>query len=235
MKISDFMKFYKLVKNRTLSEKHYIAFQEFQANLVLQSISRHVSLKGKVLLDIGCGRGGYTKVFKKSGANVISLDLEMPQVRGIFPAFVQGDATQLPFIDNSFDFVYSSSLIEHLPEPIHLLHEVHRVLKKGGTFYLSFPPFYTPVGGHQFKPFNMFLPEKIATFLSRKIYGVKSYKYNDRWGKLHIMTIAKAKKLISKAGFVISRLSTRFLKVNLAKVPFLNELLTWHVEFYLKK
>ena len=76
MKISDFMKFYKLVKNRTSSEKHYIAFQEFQANLVLQSISRHVNLKGKVLLDIGCGRGGYTKVFKKSGKHAPEADAE---------------------------------------------------------------------------------------------------------------------------------------------------------------
>jgi len=235
MKTRETLKFFRLIKNRKNSERDYIAFQEFQAGKVLENISKHYTLKGKTMLDLGCGRGGYTKIFKKAGAKVISLDLEIPQVKKIFPAFVNGDAIKLPFKDNSFDFIFSSSLIEHLPKPYLLVKEARRVLKKNGIFFLSFPPFYTPVGGHQFKPFNMFLPEKAAAFAARKLYGIRSYKYNDSYGKLYIITIRKAKKLIADAGLKIIRTKTRFSWINFSKIPLLNEVMTWHVEFYLKK
>ncbi len=235
MNFNDFREFYSLVKKRLDSEKDYIKFQRFQAKNVIKDIRKKVNLKGLSMLDIGCGRGGYTQEFQKAGARVVSLDIETPPYKEIFSSFVYGDATNLPFANDSFDFVFSSSLIEHLPKPILLLNEVKRVLKNNGVFYLSFPPFYSFAGGHHFKPFNIFLPERIATFLARKIYGVKSYRYNDKYGKLYIMTIRKAKSLIRKSGFKIQNIKTRFLATNFAKIPFLNELLTWHVEFYLKK
>ena len=235
MKLKEIVTFYKLAKKRKNSEKDYIAFQEFQAKKVIGKIKKHINPTGKLILDIGCGRGGYTKKFQDYGGRVISLDREMPPVMAAFKAFVQGDATKLPFKDNTFDLVFSSSLIEHLPKPQLLLNEVKRVMKKDAIFYLSFPPFYSPVGGHQFKPFNVFLPEKAATFFSRKLYGVRSYMYNDAYGKLQLMTIRKAKKLIKQSSLSIIAIKTRFLNLNLAGIPFLNELLTWHVEFFLKK
>ncbi|MBS3109544.1 class I SAM-dependent methyltransferase [Candidatus Woesearchaeota archaeon] len=235
MKVSEFAEFYRLIRQRTVSEKHYIRFQEFQAERVVRGIAETVGLKGKLMLDLGCGRGGYTKIFQKQGGIVVSLDMEHPPVPKLFRAFVQGDATQLPFKDNTFDFVYSSSLIEHLPVPSKFLKEVCRVIKKGAVFYLSFPPFYTPVGGHQFKPYNMFLPERAATFMARKFNNSRSYKYNDERGKLYIMTIRKARKLAKAAGFTILKTKTRFLKINPSRIPLLNEILTWHVEFYLQK
>ena len=235
MKLKEIVTFYKLAKKRKNSEKDYIAFQEFQAKKVIGQIKKYINPAGKLILDIGCGRGGYTKKFQDYGGRVISLDREMPPVMAAFKAFVQGDATKLPFKDNTFDLVFSSSLIEHLPKPQLLLNEVKRVMKKDAIFYLSFPPFYSPVGGHQFKPFNVFLPEKAATFFSRKLYGIRSYRYNDIYGKLQLMTIRKAKKLIKQSSLSIIAIKTRFLNLNLAGIPFLNELLTWHVEFFLKK
>lgn len=235
MKFNEIAAFYKLAKKRKNSEKDYIAFQEFQAKKVIGEIKKYINPSGKLILDIGCGKGGYTKIFQDCGGRVVSLDSEMPAVMSAFEAFVQGDATKLPFKDDTFDLVFSSSLIEHLPKPQLLLNGVKHVMKKDAVFYLSFPPFYSPVGGHQFKPFNVFLPEKAATFFSRKLYGVRSCRYNDAYGKLYLMTIRKARKLIKQSGFSIIAIKTRLLNLNLAGIPFLNELLTWHVEFFLKK
>src|SRR6266481_7746186 len=41
---------------------------------------------------------------------------------------------KLPFADNTFDHVYSFGVIHHSPAPERIASEIHRVLKKGGTF-----------------------------------------------------------------------------------------------------
>ena len=227
------LKFYKLMKERQRSEKHYLAFELYQGKRMLDFFKRNnIDIKNRLLLDIGCGRGGYSLQFRNFGANVVALDLKKPFVANL--NFVKGDATELPFKDNSFDIIFSSSLIEHLPDPEPLIKEIKRTLKERGVCYLSFPPFYSPVGGHQFKPFH-YLPEDIATWLSRKIKKVRSYKYDDQYGGLYRVKISDIKKLIIKNNLKIKKISTRFSLINFAKIPILNELLTWNVEFILKK
>jgi len=50
-----------------------------------------------------------------------------------------GDAENLPFDDNSFDYVISSHVIEHVPNPIKAFTEWNRVLKKDGIMFMIFP------------------------------------------------------------------------------------------------
>ena len=140
----------------------------------------------------------------------------------------------LPFKSESFDFVFCSSLIEHMKIPKILVKEIKRVLKKGGNCYLSFPPFWSPVGAHQFKPFH-YLGEKMAINLSRKLYGVRSHSYDDKYGKLYKRKISQVKKYILDNNLKIKSISTRMSPINFARIPFLNELLTWHVEFLIEK
>ncbi len=100
------------------------------------------------------------------GADVISLDFRQPQMH-LCRTLIGADALHASFSDESFPFVFCASLIEHVPEPIGLLTEIARVLTRDGSAYLSFPPFYSPVGGHQFKPFHL-LGEQLALRLTRK-------------------------------------------------------------------
>lgn len=233
----DFTNFYRLAKGRGKSNSDYVKFENFQAHLVLRKLkSKGVTFYGKSVLDIGCGRGGYSLEFFKESADVTSLDITRENFQNIHGAkFVMADASKLPFKSMSFDMVFCSSIIEHLKEPKKLLVEIKRVLKKDGICYLSFPPFWSPVGAHQFKPFHYF-GEKMAIRLARKFYKVKSYSsYNDEYGKLYIMTISKARRLIRDSGLRIISISTRHFPVNFAKVPLLNEFLTWHVEFLLQR
>lgn len=51
----------------------------------------------------------------------------------------RGDATCLEFRDEEFDFVYSYHVLEHIPEYMKALAEMHRVLKKGGTWLVGTP------------------------------------------------------------------------------------------------
>jgi SAM-dependent methyltransferase len=48
-------------------------------------------------------------------------------------AWVQGDGARLPFRDGAFDKIYSSWFLEHLPRPVDVLREVHRVLAPSGS------------------------------------------------------------------------------------------------------
>lgn len=235
----DYVDFYKLAKNRAKSNEEYIKFETFQSRIVIKSFRKKgISFKGKKILDLGSGRGGYSYKLLGEGAHLTALDITMDyfqNIRGV--GFVLGDAVKMPFKNNSFDFVFCSSLIEHIKNPDSLIKEIERVLIDGGICYLSFPPFWSPVGAHQFKPFH-YLGEKTAIMLSRKFYHVRGYnRYDDPHVKLKLYkrTIRQVKKLIKNNKLKIKSISTRMSPINFAAIPFLNELLTWHVEFIIEK
>lgn len=235
MHIKEYIKFCKLARNRSKSLKDYFNFEKFQAEMVIKSLKRkNVKIKNMKALDIGCGTGGYSYILNKNGAHVISLDINPGRLFIEKKKFINADTLKLPFKSNSFDIVFCSSLIEHLKEPKGLLIGVRRVLKNGGICYLSFPPFWSPVGSHQFKPFH-YLGEKTAIKLSRKIYKVRSFNYANKSGGLYITTIKKVKELIRASKLKIISISTRHFPINFAKIPFFNEFLTWHIEFLLRK
>lgn len=231
MPIKEYIRLYRLAKSRNKSEKDYFDFEKFQAEMVIGSLKRkNIGLKGAKVLDIGSGRGGYSYALDKNGAYVVSLDIDANRSLNN-KNFVNADASSLPFKGQSFDIVFCSSVIEHLKEPKKMLLEIRRILKKDGICYLSFPPFWSPFGAHQFKPFH-YLGEKTAIRLARKFYKVRSHSsYDDEYGRLYIMTISKAKRLIRESGLKIIGVSTRHFPINLAKVPFFNEFFTWHIEF----
>src|SRR3989344_1642066 len=200
--LKDYIGFYRVARTRSRSHNHYIRFEDYQANLVIKFLkSRNISLKGKKILDIGCGRGGYSRQFAIEGAKVTALDITREYFQNIENvSFSLGDATKMSFKDNSFDFIFCSSIIEHIKQPEKLVSEIHRVLKKGAVCYLSFPPFWSPVGSHQFKPFH-YLGEKAAIKLSRFFYKVRSFTYDDKYGKLYIRKISQVKKLVKNQDF----------------------------------
>src|SRR5205823_3919782 len=51
--------------------------------------------------------------------------------------FMVADATTLPFLDESFDYVLTYGVLHHLPDPPQICREIGRILKPGGTFFCS--------------------------------------------------------------------------------------------------
>ena len=105
------------------------------------------------LLDIGCGTGDMLKAFNAKGFNCCGTDIapsSEKHLNGI--PFKSADLLNenLPYDDGSFDFIFSKSVIEHLSDPVRLLKESYRVLKKGGVgvimcpswIHTSWGPFY---------------------------------------------------------------------------------------------
>ncbi len=180
---------------------------------------------------------------------VLSLDLVVPNRSTIEGhAHLVGDALSIPLTDNSVDLVFCASLIEHVSDPGRLLAEIRRVLRPGGYAYVSFPPFYSPRGGHEFAPFHL-LGERLAVRLApcvhrhpiwvRSLYGANDQPdaYSEafkQWG-LYRMTISHAKRLINGSGMIIVDMSTRYLPFSVIRWPLVGELLTWHAQFLLRR
>jgi ubiquinone/menaquinone biosynthesis C-methylase UbiE len=99
--------------------------------------------QSKDVLEIGCSIATDGLEFAKCGANYTGVDLtpqgvETAQERfnlfGVPGTFVAANAEELPFPDESFDHIYSFGVIHHAPYPEKIVGEIHRVLRKGGTF-----------------------------------------------------------------------------------------------------
>jgi SAM-dependent methyltransferase len=209
--------------------------------------AHNLVIKGKRVLDLGCGLGGYSLALQEHGAKVVSVDLSPLETLGKFQMFC-GDAQALPLDANSIDWVICASLIEHISTPADLLWEIQRVLRIGGLAYLSFPPFYTPIGGHQFSPFHL-LGERVAIRMKqwKDVFRDRQWlqecypeapdsfaqAFGD-WG-LYPLTIAKVEKLLRRIPVQVLERSTRWLPLDFSGIPLLREFLTWHVQFLLLK
>ena len=97
---------------------------------------------GQALLDIGCGRGEFLRGFINCGAQGFGVDRSTaaqkycPQAE-LRTADLENDP--LPYSDNTFDVVYSKSVIEHFYYPERLVQEMFRVLKPGGLIITLCP------------------------------------------------------------------------------------------------
>jgi len=107
-------------------------------------------LGGKRLLEVSCGHGGgasyLTRTLKPAsytGLDLNSAGIEFCRKRHNLPGldFVQGDAANLPFDDQSFDAVLNVEASHCYPRFPRFLAEVARVLRPGGHFlYTDFRP-----------------------------------------------------------------------------------------------
>lgn len=245
---SDYLQLLKLARVRFISPEHYYRFEKFQGELLVRYLKHFsIELQGKLLLDLGCGQGGFLVASKEAGARITGLDLNVTTMFGQEPK-VGADALHVPFESLCYDVVVCTNLIEHLPEPDLLLDEILRVLKPGGMLYLSFPPFYSPNGGHNFSPFHL-LGERAAVWIfnqrqwrvnsnwTDEPYDIKIDSYEKAFGNwgLYPLTIKKARRLIDSQQVTILDQSVKYLSVNLSKIPIVNEFLCWHVQFLVQK
>jgi SAM-dependent methyltransferase len=126
-------------------------------------LERYVPLQSKKLLEVGSGFGTnlaeWIKRFSIDGYGVepggVGFDSGVHASRVLFSAngldpgrITNAGAESLPFPDESFDIVYSTNVLEHTDDPLRVVAESLRVLRRGGIFHMEMPNFLSYFEGH---------------------------------------------------------------------------------------
>jgi SAM-dependent methyltransferase len=150
-----------------------------------QILQRYTSLHAKKLLEVGSGFGTnlavWIKHFDVDGYGVEPGSTGFDQgflgsqillsANGLSPDRITDAVGEcLPFADQSFDIVYSANVLEHTAEPVQVMRECFRVLRKGGLLHMEMPNFLSYFEGHYlvFQPPIVWKP--ILPWLVRYVY-----------------------------------------------------------------
>lgn len=157
----------------------------------------------KNVLDVGCADGTFTKViFQKTKAGrLIGIDILKTSIDYVKRRFARNksmkfkvaDAHKLPFNNGEFDAVFCLEALEHVVDPLKVLQEIYRVLKKGGYAIVLVPS-------------ENWLFHSIVWPLWQKWPGKNIWEHTH----LHNFSNGFIEELVEKPGFKIE-IKTQFL------------------------
>lgn len=120
-------------------QKNRIYNQYFEMPQMMKAVG---NIKGKKLLDVGCGAGVHIKKYLAKGAKCWGIDLSKTMIgmaKKNCPKvdFKVGSIVKLPYNQSSFDIVTASLCMDYIEDLKPVFKEINRVLKKGGIFIFS--------------------------------------------------------------------------------------------------
>lgn len=115
-----------------------------------EKIDETLDLRGKNVLDLGCGNGCYTAELARRAASVCGVDLQRKHLKAFRqPIFrVQAAGENLPFASESFDVVTMIEVLEHTHSDEQVLRECFRVLRSEGFLVVFAPNKLYPFESH---------------------------------------------------------------------------------------
>lgn len=143
------------------------------------------------VLDWGTGKGQNAFLMKQEGFNVTACDVsadgfgrDVPLLEGIELVELT-DPVKLPFPDASFDIVASFGVLEHVPKDLESMHEIRRILRPGGLFYVTFLPY----------------PLSWTQAITRMRFNYQWRNYHD-----HFYSKSLVRRLAAQSGFRVESL-----------------------------
>jgi 2-polyprenyl-3-methyl-5-hydroxy-6-metoxy-1,4-benzoquinol methylase len=156
--------------------EHLKAIRAYELDVVLEMLPQ----KGR-LLEIGAGAGWQTQDLDRRGYDVSAIDLPSSNYReNRVNSVTDYDGKRIPFEDNTFDIVFSSNVLEHIPHIYEFQKEIHRVLRPDGCALHVLPSSTWRIWSSFTELFRFWtLPtvhgEHAGNFLS------EIYCFNSRW------------------------------------------------------
>ncbi|HLC32815.1 MAG TPA: methyltransferase domain-containing protein [Candidatus Nanoarchaeia archaeon] len=162
-------------------------------------------VRGKKILEIGCGGAQCGIALAKQGAHVIGIDISGEQLKFAWALakknqvkirLLQGDIKKLPQIKpNSQDIVFSAFALLYVDDLKSCFEEVHRVLKKKGVFVFSID-----------HPFSLTVSSSLRIKRSYFETGKVIEKYGDNTFVSYTHTISEWHNLLVENGFVVEKM-----------------------------
>jgi SAM-dependent methyltransferase len=163
-------------------------------------------VRGKDVIDFGCGDGVESIELAVAGANsVLGVDIQTDR----FPAAVQravaaGMGDRVRFVakaDAPADLIVSIDSFEHFSAPDEILTIMSRLLKPGGRVVVSFGPTWMhPLGGHLFSVFpwaHLIFTESALIRWRSDFKTDGATRFSEVAGGLNQMTIARFERLVA--------------------------------------
>lgn len=162
-------------------------------------------LRGTVL-DVPSGQGAFSKDLESNGFKVFLGDFEVDNILYRNERVVRLDLnSNLPFGNNSFDYIICIEGVEHIENPFHLVRECARLLKKGGCLIVTTPNVMTVKSRLRFL---------FCSYLDYfRYFGPvrgKSRHVIEEYDHQHINPVfyGEMRHILSKYGFAIERIET---------------------------
>ncbi len=171
------------------------------------------NLKGKKILDLGCGGGFFTHIAAELGGDVLGVDYSSSAIhfaKNRYPnrQFNVADATTLQqFPDNSFDVVLLMDVIEHIYNQDQTMKEIQRILKPHGKVLISTDledsAWSRPLWAKYIWRTNMLSKEGRAYRLIKKVEEPRKVWKNYHDSHVAVLTLAQLKDLFVRTGYRI--------------------------------
>ncbi|WP_295894166.1 malonyl-ACP O-methyltransferase BioC [uncultured Vibrio sp.] len=125
--------------------QNYDKHADFQRNVGNKLLDlMPINLNGKLVIDLGCGTGYFSKKLRERGATVLCVDISdsmLVQARSRCGeekmSYLVADAESLPIDSKSVDYVFSSLALQWCQDLSVPMREIRRVLKEKGEVYFS--------------------------------------------------------------------------------------------------
>lgn len=149
----------------------------------MQRFAREFGIKGETrILDVGGGPFNWSLLDVKPRVTIVN----MPRAREAFDdhfVCVFADGRRLPFPDQSFDIVFSNSVIEHVGDWDSQRTFAAEIARVGRTYWVQTPNRGFPVEPHLMTPFLHFLPREWQSVIARRftVWAMIERPSRDRW------------------------------------------------------
>lgn len=182
--------------------------------------SHSLDIKKKTILEVGCDNGltAYY-LYKKGAKRVVGSDIFTDEFSFMKKMGIQTNKKHVELIkdsicnsklpSNSFDFIFSFEVLEHLENPEKAFVNMHRILKDNGFMFHEYNPFFSSNGGHalstlDFRWGHVRLNRKdFIRYVNEIRPNEKELDINFYDKNLNRMTLAQLKNICNKAGFKI--------------------------------
>jgi SAM-dependent methyltransferase len=214
-------------------------FYSALASDAVDQVSFHVDLAGRTVVDVGGGGGWFTAAFRACGAHCYLFEPDRSELglrAGAPTGAVVADGYWLPVRDGGADVVFSSNVLEHVPDPMGLIEEMIRVTRPGGLVYLSYCNWYSPWGGHEMSPWHYLGAGYARRRYIRRFQGQPKHERGVNLFPVHIGPVLRA--LRARPDVCIIEARPRYYPRwcrSLVRVPGVREVATWNLMLIMRR